>query len=506
MSLLASPRRDRPLHDHQREAIEKLRESYRKGKKRPVMMAPTGTGKTRIAGEITSLMEKRDKKVVFTVPRIDLIDQTLESFYADGITGIGVIQANHAATDWSQPIQIASVQTLTRRGFPDADLVIVDEAHLAFETIYRWQQEKPETPFLGLTATPWTRGMGQEGRYDDLIVCGTTAEMIDKGYLSDFKVFAPSHPDLSGVHTKMGDYVEGELSLAMNKSPLVADVVKTWLERAEWRPTLLFAVDRAHAKHLQERFTDAGVPTGYQDAHTSMHDRAMLRRSFHDGTTRVVCSVGTLTTGVDWDVRCIVMARPTKSEILYTQIFGRGLRTAPGKDHCLFLDHSDTTLRLGFVTDIFHDSLDDGRERGKQERAEALPKECPQCAFLRPPRVAACPNCGFKPQPAVNRVEHQAGELHEWTRADGARLMMDRNKKIKIKDEIISREDFYAQLLTYQAQKGYKPGYAGAKFKDATGGWPPRDWQWDINPQPVSFGVHLWLRQQAQRWALAHRR
>jgi len=219
----------------------------------------------------------------------------------------------------------------------------------------------------------------------------------------------------------------------------------------------------------------------------------------------VVCSVGTLTTGVDWDVRCIILARPTKSEILYTQIIGRGLRTAPGKDHCMVLDHSDTTLRLGFVTDIFHDKLHDGRERGKEERREALPKECPQCAFLRPPRVTTCPVCGFKAEAKQSTVENLDGELREWTRADGAKLMMDRNKRIKIKDEVISREEFYAQLLTYQAQRGYKPGYAGAKFRDATGGWPPRDWQYDIDPMPVSFGVHQWLKQQAQRWRLAQR-
>ena len=85
-----------------------------------------------------------------------------------------------------------------------------------------------------------------------------------------------------------------------------------------------------------------------------------------------------MTTGVDLDVRCIILARPTKSEILYTQIVGRGLRTAEGKQDCLILDHSDTTLRLGFVTDIHHEHLDDGRppeEQGLRSRKVASAAE-----------------------------------------------------------------------------------------------------------------------------------
>ena len=106
-----------------------------------------------------------------------------------------------------------------------------------------------------------------------------------------------------------------------------------------------------------------------------------IGRRLREGQIKVVCNVYCLTTGVDWDVRCIILARPTKSEILYTQIIGRGLRTAEGKTDCLVLDHSDTTLRLGFVTDIHHETLDDGSsaQRGRQTRerdvtaAEGMP-------------------------------------------------------------------------------------------------------------------------------------
>jgi len=116
---------------------------------------------------------------------------------------------------------------------------------------------------------------------------------------------------------------------------------------------------------------------------------------------KVVCNVGCLTIGIDWDARSIILARPTKSEMLFVQMVGRGLRMADGKTDCLILDHSDNHIRLGFVTDIHHDELDDGWERQKAipKDREVLPKKCPKCAFLKPPKLLACPCCGFIPVP-----------------------------------------------------------------------------------------------------------
>jgi DNA repair protein RadD len=107
------------------------------------------------------------------------------------------MQAQHRLTDSSQPIQIASVQTLMPRDIPPADLVFIDEAHRWFDFYRRWMLdlEWANTPFVGLSATPWTKGLG--AYYEQLIIAATTQDLIDQGYLSNFKVFAPSHPDLS---------------------------------------------------------------------------------------------------------------------------------------------------------------------------------------------------------------------------------------------------------------------------------------------------------------------
>jgi superfamily II DNA or RNA helicase len=219
----------RELYPHQMKALEMLRSSIGQGRRRPILQAPTGLGKTMLAAALVDGARSKGKRVLFTVPALSLVDQTVKAFFDEGIYEIGVIQSNHIMTDWSRPVQIASVQTLQRRDLPEADAVVVDEAH-RWHTFYeKWFTDPAwlRKPIIGLSATPWTKGLGRW--YDDLIIAATTAELIEAGYLSPFRVFAPSHPDLTGVRTVAGDYHEGDLGEAMNKGPLVADVVETWL-------------------------------------------------------------------------------------------------------------------------------------------------------------------------------------------------------------------------------------------------------------------------------------
>jgi superfamily II DNA or RNA helicase len=301
--------------------------------------------------------------VVFTVPALSLIDQTVKKFRAEGINEVGVIQANHPLTNPMMPVQVASVQTLAKREMPATDLIVIDEVHRVFINYWDWtgSPRLANVPIIGLSATPWTKGLGR--MFDKLIIGATTRQLIDQGYLSKYRVFAPASPDLSEVRTVAGDYHGGDLAEVMNKNGLVADVVSTWQRLGQGRPTLCFAVDRAHARNLQQQFNAAGVRCGYVDAYTTADEREEIRRQFHAGEIEIVTNVGCLTTGIDWDVRAIILARPTKSEMLFVQMIGRGLRTADGKTDCLILDHSDNHARLGFSDDIHHDELDDGRVR-----------------------------------------------------------------------------------------------------------------------------------------------
>lgn len=460
------------LRPHQISLIDRIYAAIAAGERRIAAQAPTGFGKTVVAAAMTSTALTQMKRVIVTVPAISLIDQTVEKFWKEGIRDVGVIQASHPSTDYSRPVQIASVQTLQRRyratdalsrSVPSADLVLIDEVHRWFDFYGDWLSSAAmsDVPVIGLTATPWTRGLGKH--FNKLIVGATAQELIDGKYLAPFRVFAPASPDLSSVRTVAGDYREDDLGRAMNKAELVADVVDTWLARGGRRPTLCFAVDRAHAKHLQAKFQAAGIVAGYVDAYTNTAERKRIEAAFQRGDIKVVCNVGCLTTGIDWDVRCIILARPTKSEILFVQMIGRGLRTADGKDDCLILDHSDNHVRLGFVTDIHHEHLDDGKPRAKAEPKEPgqLPKKCPSCSFLKPPRMLECPSCGFKPEPKCS-VVNASGELIELT--DRCTV----NAVSQAKDKVA----FYRELKGYGANRQYKPGWTAYKFKEKFGHWP----------------------------------
>jgi DNA repair protein RadD len=168
---------------------------------RIVGQAPTAFGKTVLAAAIARDIVDRGKRMIFVVHALDLIDQTVDRLVENGISRdkIGVIQADHELTDPDRPIQIASVQTLQRRMIPRADVVIIDEVHRWFKFYEKWLKDPDwaNVRFIGLSATPWTKGLGK--RFNKLIIGATTQELIDAGRLSNYKVFAPSTPDLEGM-------------------------------------------------------------------------------------------------------------------------------------------------------------------------------------------------------------------------------------------------------------------------------------------------------------------
>jgi len=485
------------LRKYQEDAILALREKLAQGHKRIVLQVPTGGGKTAIAGSIIRSALGKKKRAIFTVPALSLITQTIDSFSRDGITNIGVMQGKHELTDKDQPVQICSVQTLARRFVPKADLVMIDEAHVVYDLYHRWfnDPEWADVPIIGLSATPWTKGLGK--LYSALVIGTTTQELIDMGYLAPFRAFAPSQVDLTGVKTVAGDYDVDGLDKAMNTAKLTADIVETWIERGEDRPTLCFAVNRAHAQNLCDAFNRSGVPAAYVDGETPLDERDDLAVDFKSGKYKVICNVGVMTTGVDLPfVSCLILARPTKSEMLYCQIIGRGLRPADGKQDCIILDHSSTTQRLGFVTDIIHHELDVGKKRdggSKKERDEPLPKECPKCTYLRPAKMKVCPNCGFEAKPQAN-VFTAEGTLAE---------LRGRGKNKSYEGDLTpyeQQEKFYRELLGMASERGYRSGWAyhqyKAKFKQ------PPDKSFQSKPlQPtektVGWVKHQWIKKRA---------
>lgn len=474
----------RPLRPHQAKAIDLLRSSLARGNKRTVLQAPTGFGKTLTAAKIIEMAQAKGKRVLFTVPRLSLVNQTVEEFAAEGVDDIGVIQANHPRTNPLARVQVASVQTLARREVPGGfGLVIVDECHETYRAIYDLMDRWPDVHFVGLSATPWAKGMGKH--WQDLCIAVTIGELIEHGYLSRFVVYAPDVPDLSGVEVRGGEYAEAALEEIMGEARLVGHVVETWLAKGEDRPTFCFGVNRAHAKRLAAEFAKVGVSSGYCDAHTDLAEMSLLKRQFVRGEIRVMCSVRKMTTGVDWPVSCIIDAAPTRSEMLHVQKIGRGLRVNPGTEDLVIFDHAGNTLRLGLVTDILHTRLNKGEKPVARKAGEKLPKECANCGTIQSARV--CPVCG-------NERKAPSGEIET---ADGELVQISGKAKVFTKAE---KQAWWSGLLTVANERGRSRGWASHTYREKFGVWPKGLDDW---PGPASSDVRSYVKAKDIRFAKA---
>lgn len=500
--------RMRELRPYQQQMIADIRATVAQGVKRMVVQLPTGGGKTLCSAAIATGALQKGNRVAFTVPRIALVDQTVEEFWKEDIRDIGVLQASHSMTDWSKPIQVCSIQTVERKDqFPEAKVVIFDEIHEFRDGHKRWMDACPDTIFIALSATPWRKGLGNY--FQTLIVAATMSDLMNQGYLTRYRAYGPNNPDLSGIRTNGDDYAESQLSERLrNDGELVADIVRTWKEKHGKDRTLLFAVDRAHAQVLQQRFEESGIPCGYQDALTPADERRAIKRKFHSGEYPVVASVGTLILGVDWDCRCISFCCSTKSETKFVQAFGRGVRPAPPgtdpKDHLVFLDHSGTIARLGYPENIVHDRLYKENEGDKKEELVAdrqkempLPKPCPSCAFMMPRRLVTCPNCGHKPKIESGWIERD-GELVELTPGS----LKTQKRGAKRQYSLQEKAQFLSELKAYGAQHGRKPGWALHAYREKFDGtWPHWSFK-DIPPAAVpSTATVQWCRSRAIAFA-----
>ena len=446
------------LRQYQVDSINDLRQAILKGHKRIVLQLATGGGKTTIASEMIRKANEKGKKCLFLADRIELVEQTSKRLDYEGIEH-GIIMGNHERYKPHSINQVCSPQTLARRATPAADLVIIDECHVAYGIHKKMMQAMPNTVFIGLSATPFTKGLGK--LYSNLVVGATTTKLTDEGYLVPVKVFAPSKPDLTKLRTVAGDYDEKELFARVNKPKLVADIVDTWIKRGENRPTIGFAVNVLHSQALCEQFKDRGIRAAHIDSYMPTKLREQLVNDFKDGYIKVLFNVGILDKGFDYpEASCLIMARPTKSLMLYIQQAGRVLRPHPTKEDAIILDHAGNTQAHGFVTDDLPQELDDGTKRKvepSQKKQEEKGTLCTSCAYVKKKYEYKCPCCGFTPKKKDAGIDVEKGDLLEVTRT---------------KITMVDKQKLYSELLYVEVEKGYKRGFAAQMYRNKFGVWP----------------------------------
>ncbi|WP_372827940.1 DEAD/DEAH box helicase [Polaromonas sp.] len=421
----------------QEKAIEDLRAAYRRGFKAPVMIAPTGFGKSATAICMIQSAIEKGKRVWFIAHLKEILRDTSHRL-TDADIPHGWIAAGQDGNH-RQAVQVAMVQTLVRRldRFQPPDLIIVDEAHLAvantYQQIFEWAGAGPKfkrpggAHLLHLTATPCRldgRGLGEVA--DILVPTCSTQDLIDEALLAPIRYYAPSEPDLSGVHTSMGDFNQGELAEAMDKPVITGSAVQHYRKLAHGRPAVAFCVTVEHANNVAEQFRQAGYRALAISGESGGTERDAALQGLRDGSLDVVCNCALWVAGVDApSIGCIIQLAPTQSVVKYLQSVGRGLRTYPGKTDCLILDHAGNVKRHGLPTDLREWTLEPAEKKKSSKKSEVPVKTCPVCFATMPSEVTDC-SCGHHFEPVAREIEHVDGELEEITTAAKAEAVKTR--------------------------------------------------------------------------------
>lgn len=454
----------------QTSAHQKLREGVKAGHKNQLLMSPTGSGKTFLGLRIAHEALAKGKRAIFVCDRSTLIDQTSATADRYGLSTHGVIQASHWRTDYSKAFQIASAQTLARREWPDADVIIVDEAHTQLKA---WTEHIPKcrAVVIGLSATPFSSGLGK--LFSNLVNATTMHDLTVSGVLVPMRTFSCTTPDMAGAETAGGEWTDN--AAAKRGMGIVGDVVSEWVKLGENRKTIVFGATIAHCEELCRQFISAGVMAAVFTSDTSATERKELLKEYRkpDSVLRVLISIEALAKGFDVpDVGCVVDCRPLRKSLSTAiQMWGRGLRSSPetGKKDCILLDHSGNILRFaGDYADIFYSGLselDMGEKLDKAIRKEpedADRKGCPSCGFQ--PFKKRCMSCGFEIVKAAD-VEQLPGEMRE--------VVIGKSKAAENHAHLWQQVCAYARA---HSAPGKQQGRAAHIFKDVVGSWPPRSW------------------------------
>ena len=420
------------LRYYQQEAVDQTIQGFRDNKdKNPLIVLPTGSGKSLVLSEITKIFnEKWNTKVLILSHVQEILEQDYRSVTNHTGLDVGLYSAGLGRKE-IKDVTIAGIQSVYRSPelFSDFRLIIIDEAHLvSFEnkTMYKTFITALGRPCIGLTATPFRLGSGYiYGKSENLLFdyissdWGSEAKfnkLIKDGYICKLTTKRTNlEMDTTGIKLIGGDFSEKELSEEFDREAVTNEAIKEILaagaNRKKW---LIFAIDINHAEHIAEILIRNGIATA--PVHSKMKDTGFCRtktiEGYKNGKYKCVVNVNILTTGFDDSgIDLIACLRPTNSPVLHVQSLGRGSRIEAEKKDCLVLDFAGNTSRLGPINNVLVKVKGKGKEGG-----DPITKTCPECDSILPPAVRVCPDCGYK-----FRFEHglSAEASHDVVISDG---------------------------------------------------------------------------------------
>lgn len=423
------------LRPYQTDLVARLRKLMTEGHRSILTVAPTGSGKTALTADMIRSAAAKRKTCWFLVHRRELLKQSMRAFDLVGVK-YGVAAAGFYE-DRAPRIQIASIQTLVKRHtrYRKPDLIVYDEAHHV--AAGSWQQiieANPQAYHIGLTATPERLdGAGLVSWFSHLVPGPTVAWLIEQGYLSPYRLFAPNALARVDLPTRMGEFTVASSAAALDKPTITGSAIREYQRAASGKRAVVFCASVQHSEHVVAEFNAAGIPAAHVDGETDPWVRDAEIQRFERGELRILSNVELFGEGFDLPgLDAVIMLRPTMSLGLYLQQVGRALRPvyAPGfdldtaegrraaiaagpKPYATLLDHVGNCERHGLPDDERDWTLD-SKPRTKRDGESTIPvRICKSCFAAQAPGTDACRFCRapFELQPRV--VEQVEGELVE---------------------------------------------------------------------------------------------
>lgn len=422
-----------PLYPHQKALNDEGRAKIRQGCKSILFVSPTGSGKTYCISDFAFNAHNKGNVMFITVPRRQLLAQMADTLHKFKIP-FSYIAAGKPYNPYVK-IYLCSKQTLVNRldSVPVPKVLACDEAHFGSNTLDKIINHCKEKGaiVIGYSASPTrTDGKGLGKWYDDMCLAPDISWLIDNGYLSSYRLFAPYTPDLSGIKTTAGDYNKGQLAEFMERERvLIGNAVNHYRKHAMGRLNLVFCTSIKHSKITAQSFCDAGIPAAHVDGEMSDSAIYQILRDFAARKILVLTSCDLLTFGFDLaissktdvTVECMSDLAPTQSEAKQLQKWGRVLRK---KDYpAIILDHAGNITRHGLPCDQREWTLEDKPKKKQSSSSQSGPpvKQCvtdsygPGCFFVYS-YGNTCPECGKPREVKQKEIDEVDGELEELDR------------------------------------------------------------------------------------------
>lgn len=436
------------LRNYQQDIINQVISSMQRGNRKPLVVSPTGSGKTVLFAWFAEKSQNKGSTVWFLVHRKELYDQTVETFerFHIGLNTIHIGMVGQVSRNLSK--------------FPKPDLIVFDEAHHA--SARTWQriiEAYPDTWIIGLTATPCRLdGKALGDTFDDLIEGLGTRELIELGFLSDYKLIAADLARFDKIKTKYGEYDLKAAESILSGSKIYGDVIDTYQKFAAGKQAIYFCTTIEHSEHTADAFNQAGIKAVHFDGNTPKKKRKEIIKQFRNGDIQILTNCELIGEGFDMPAcDCVGMLRPTQSLTIYLQQAGRALRPREGKT-AVIIDHVGNNVRHGFPCEQREWSLEGKIKTGREiaSNGEYVVRQCEECYAVFSNKERLCPNCGAEYVPNKKELEQiREVEMKELERRD-----LNKRTAWAWTKKAVKNAKTYEELCEIGKLRGYKHGWA----------------------------------------------